>query len=172
MNAILGLLIFLLISFLLSENKKKIPYKLVSIALISQFLMCFLVFKIEGIKDIFLSISSFVKILEDSSSYGAKFIFGYLSGADFPSLVESESSNFIIAFRVMPVIIFISALSSLLFHLGILPFIIKILGIFLNKTLKTNAALSFGVCSSCFSGTIEAPLTIKDYLSKFSKSDI
>ena len=172
MSAFLGLIVFICTAFLFSERKKSFPIKLVFICLALQFFLCFLSLRLDIFSDFFSYLTSFISILETSSERGSSFVFGYLSGAKFPAEITDQSANFIIAFRVMPIIIFISALSSLLFHLGVLPLIIKVIGMTISKLFQINSALSFGVASSLFLGTIEAPLTIKSYLNSFSKSDL
>ncbi len=172
MQAFLGLFCFMAIASLFSENRKKFPFKLAFIAILSQFLIASLFLKLESLNDIFAYINSFVSLIEESSAYGSKFVFGYLSGAKFPAAITESDALFIIAFKVMPIIIFVSALSSLFFHLGIIPVLIAALGKVLRKLFKINGAIGFALAASLFLGTIEAPLTIKSYLSKLSKSDL
>ena len=129
MQAFLGLFCFMAIASLFSENRRKFPFKLAFLAILSQFLIASLFLKLESLNDIFAYINSFVSLIEESSAYGSKFVFGYLSGAKFPATITESDALFIIAFKVMPIIIFVSALSSLFFHLGIIPVLISVLGL-------------------------------------------
>ena len=154
---------FLAVASLFSEDRRAFPSKLAIVCLISQFFIAAAFLNVAPLQGLFSQISLFVKLIEDSSLYGAKFVFGYLSGAVFPAGTDNPDNLFIVAFRVMPIIVFVSALSSLLFHIGIIPVIIRALSKVLRKTFGLNGALAFGLSASLFLGTIEAPLTIKSY---------
>ena len=172
MQGFLGVIFFLAVASLFSEDRRAFPSKLAIVCLISQFFIAAAFLNVAPLQGLFSQISLFVKLIEDSSLYGAKFVFGYLSGAVFPAEPDNPDNLFIVAFRVMPIIVFVSALSSLLFHIGIIPVIIRALSKVLRKTFGLNGALAFGLSASLFLGTIEAPLTIKSYLSRLSKSDL
>lgn len=160
----LGMISLILIAFLFSSNKKAIDWKIVLIGLVSQLILAFGVLKVPFIQKGFEIIGQgFVKIL-DFTKAGSEFLLG--------GMMNVESFGFIFLFQVLPTIIFFSALTSLLFYLGIIQNIVKFLAIILSKLLKISGAESLSVAGNIFLGQTEAPLLIKVYLEKMNKSEI
>lgn len=160
----LGMISLILIAFLFSSNKKAIDWKIVLIGLVSQLILAFGVLKVPFIQKCFEIIGQgFVKIL-DFTKAGSEFLLG--------GMMNVESFGFIFLFQVLPTIIFFSALTSLLFYLGIIQNIVKFLAIILSKLLKISGAESLSVAGNIFLGQTEAPLLIKVYLEKMNKSEI
>ncbi len=169
-KGLIGIFFILLIAFLTSENKKKINWKIVSIGLLAQILLAFLI--LNPFEFIFLDYfrkgfdfmgKIFVYIL-DFSKDGTKFLFN--------SFLETEKFGFIFAFQVLPTIIFFSALTSLLFYLGIIQKIVHLLATLITKILKISGAESLSVAGNIFLGQTESPLMIKAYLAKMNRSEI
>jgi CNT family concentrative nucleoside transporter len=160
----LGMISLIFIAFLFSSNKKSIDWKIVLIGLLSQLILAFGVLKVPFIQKGFEFIGQgFVKIL-DFTKAGSEFLLG--------GMMNVESFGFIFLFQVLPTIIFFSALTSLLFYLGIIQNIVKFLAIILSKLLKISGAESLSVAGNIFLGQTEAPLLIKVYLEKMNKSEI
>lgn len=160
----LGMISLILIAFLFSSKKKAIDWKIVLIGLVSQLILAFGVLKVPFIQKGFEIIGQgFVKIL-DFTKAGSEFLLG--------GMMNVESFGFIFLFQVLPTIIFFSALTSLLFYLGIIQNIVKFLAIILSKLLKISGAESLSVAGNIFLGQTEAPLLIKVYLEKMNKSEI
>lgn len=160
----LGMISLILIAFLFSSNKKAIDWKIVLIGLVSQLILAFGVLKVPFIQKGFEIIGQgFVKIL-DFTKAGSEFLLG--------GMMNVESFGFIFLFQVLPTIIFFSALTSLLFYLGIIQNIVKFLAIILSKLLKISGAESLSMAGNIFLGQTEAPLLIKVYLEKMNKSEI
>jgi len=164
-RGLLGIIALVFISFLFSSNKKAINWKVVGIGLAFQLLIAIGVLKIEFIKMIFEFIGGlFVEILEFTKA-GSKFLFEGL-------VVDMDTFGFIFAFQVLPTIIFFSALTSVLFYLGIIQKVVKAMAWLLSKALKISGAESLSVAGNIFLGQTEAPLLIKAYLEKMTKSEI
>jgi CNT family concentrative nucleoside transporter len=155
----------IVIAFLFSSNRKAINWKTVGIGLAFQLLIAIGVLRVGFVKTIFESIGSvFVSVL-DFTREGSKFLFEGL-------VVDMDTFGFIFAFQVLPTILFFSALTSVLFYLGIIQRVVKGFGWLLTKLLKISGAESLSVAGNIFLGQTEAPLLIKAYLEKMNKSEI
>jgi CNT family concentrative nucleoside transporter len=155
----------LVIAFLFSSNRKGINWRTVGIGLAFQLIIAIGVLKIGFIKSIFEFIGKiFVKIL-DFTQAGSKFLFEGL-------VVDMDTFGFIFAFQVLPTIIFFSALTSVLFYLGIIQKVVRFMGLLLSKALAISGAESLSVAGNIFLGQTEAPLLIKAYLEKMNKSEM
>ena len=163
-RGLLGLTSLILISYLLSNNRKKIQWKTVFISIFIQFVIAVLILKISLIQSIFEIISKiFVRIINYTTS-GSSFLFS--------SLVDQQKFTYIFAFQVLPVIIFFSALTSVLYHLGVIQKIVSFLAWILNKFLKITGAESLSLAGNIFLGQTESPILIKSYLGKMTKSQL
>jgi CNT family concentrative nucleoside transporter len=164
-RGILGMFTLLVIAFLFSSNRKGINWRTVGIGLAFQLIIAIGVLKIGFIKSIFEFIGKiFVKIL-DFTQAGSKFLFEGL-------VVDMDTFGFIFAFQVLPTIIFFSALTSVLFYLGIIQKVVRFMGLLLSKALAISGAESLSVAGNIFLGQTEAPLLIKAYLEKMNKSEM
>ncbi|MBU2949036.1 NupC/NupG family nucleoside CNT transporter [Zobellia uliginosa] len=164
-RGILGMVVLLLISVLFSSNRKAINWKTVGIGLTLQLFIAIGVLKVPFIQKVFESIGEvFISILGFTRA-GSKFLFEGL-------VVDTNTFGYIFAFQVLPTIIFFSALTSLLFYLGIIQKVVRALAWALSKTLGISGAESLSVAGNIFLGQTEAPLLIKAYLEKMTKSEI
>ncbi|MGC1206160.1 MAG: nucleoside transporter C-terminal domain-containing protein [Flavobacteriaceae bacterium] len=164
-RGVLGMVSLIFISFLFSSNRKAIDWKIVGIGLAFQLLIAIGVLKVEFIKNVFEFVGGlFVNVL-DFTRAGSKFLFEGL-------VVDMDTFGFIFAFQVLPTIIFFSALTSVLFYLGIIQKVVKAMAWLLSKALKISGAESLSVAGNIFLGQTEAPLLIKAYLEKMNKSEM
>ena len=160
----IGMLVLIILAYLLSNNKKQISWKLVTIGLIAQISIAIGVIKISVIKSFFGVISSFfVKILEYTNA-GTTMLLG-----EFASI---DKYGFIFVFQALPIIIFFSALTSVLFYLGIIQKIVQFFAWSLKKLLGISGPESLTVAGNIFLGQTEAPLLIKAYLEKMNRSEL
>ncbi|MEM6894539.1 MAG: nucleoside transporter C-terminal domain-containing protein [Bacteroidota bacterium] len=161
----LGMLVLVFIAFLFSSNRRAIKWKTVGIGLALQLVIAIGVLKVPVVQLIFERIGKvFVSIL-DFTRAGSKFLFEGL-------VVDMDTFGFIFAFQVLPTIIFFSALTSVLFYLGIIQKVVRALAWLLSKSLGISGAESLSVAGNIFLGQTEAPLLIKAYLEKMNKSEI
>ncbi len=161
----LGMAVLILISFLFSSNRKAINWRTVGIGLSLQLLIAIGVLKVPFVKLIFEKIGQvFVSIL-DFTRAGSKFLFEGL-------VVDMDTFGFIFAFQVLPTIIFFSALTSVLFYMGVIQKVVRALAWLLTKSLGISGAESLSIAGNIFLGQTEAPLLIKAYLEKMNKSEI
>ena len=164
-RGILGMISLIFLAFLFSSKKRAIDWKTVGIGLAFQLLIAIGVLKVDFIKSGFEFVGKlFVEVLEFTRA-GSQFLFEGL-------VVDMDTFGFIFAFQVLPTIIFFSALTSVLFYLGIIQRIVKAFGWLLSKLLKISGAESLSVAGNIFLGQTEAPLLIKAYLEKMNKSEI
>ncbi len=164
MRGLLGMLVLLLIAFLFSSNRKAINWRTTGIGLALQLIIAIGVLTVPFIKVAFEAIGQvFVSIL-DFTRAGSEFLFS--------GIIDVNSYGFIFAFQVLPTIIFFSALTSVLFYLGIIQKVVKALAWLLSKALGVSGAESLSVAGNIFLGQTESPLLIKAYLEKMNKSEI
>lgn len=164
LRGIIGMVFLVFVAYIFSSNQKAINWKTTLIGLATQLILAILVLKVEFVQKIFEFFGKiFVKTL-DFTMEGSKFLLG--------DMVNVESFGYVFLFQVLPTIIFFSALTSVLFYLGIIQKVVKILALSLSKLLKISGAESLSVAGNIFLGQTEAPLMIKAYLEKMTKSEI
>ena len=162
--AVLGLFVFTLIAFLFSTNKKAVNWKTIAWAFGLQVIFAVLILKtsvgitvFDWLNDIVLKVLAFQQA-------GAEMVFG--------NLAKSDSLGYIFAFQVLPTIVFFSALISLLYYLGIMQWVVYIFAVIIGKTCKLSGAESLSAAANIFVGQTEAPLLIKPYVEKMTKSEL
>ncbi|WP_271405831.1 nucleoside transporter C-terminal domain-containing protein [Tenacibaculum soleae] len=164
-RGVLGMFSLLIIAFLFSANRRGIDWKTVGLGLAFQLIIAIGVLKVPFVQAIFEFIGKgFVKIL-DFTQAGSEFLFQGL-------ISDMDTFGFIFAFQILPTIIFFSALTSVLFYLGWIQKLVKVMALSLSKILKISGAESLSVAGNIFLGQTEAPLLIKAYLEKMNKSEI
>lgn len=161
----LGLVVMLLIAFALSENKKHIKWQTVICGVLLQFVFAFIILKTEIGHQIFFHIGQLFNSLLSYAQKGSEFIFGNLAK-------PNDSWGFLFFTMVLPTIIFISALMSVLYHIGLMPKIVQFFARIMMKTMKTSGAESLASAANIFIGQTEAPLVIKPYINRMTKSEI
>jgi len=160
----LGLFVVLIIAFLCSANRKNIAWKTVGLGLTLQLVLAIGILKISWVQRVFETMGKlFVSIL-DFTNAGSTFLFG--------DLMNTDTYGFIFVFQILPTIVFFAALTSLLFYLGIIQFVVRMLALAITKILHISGAESLSVIGNIFLGQTEAPLMIKAYLEKMTKSEI
>lgn len=164
-RGVLGMFVLIFIAFLFSKNRKAIDWKRAFLGLSLQLLIAIGVLKVPFIQSIFNFIGKiFIEILNYTKA-GSEFLFAGMVG-------DMNTFGYIFAFQVLPTIIFFSALTSLLFYLGVIQKIVKILAILLSKLLGISGMESLSVAGNIFLGQTEAPLLIKAYLDKMNRSEM
>jgi len=163
-RGLIGMISLIFIAWIFSTNRRAINWKVVGIGLGIQALLAFSILQIGPVQYFFEFVGKiFVKIL-DFSKAGTEFLFA--------GFLNTETFGFIFAFQVLPTIIFFSALTSLLFYLGIIQKVVYFLALLMTKAMKISGAESLSVAGNIFLGQTEAPLMIKAYLEKMNKSEI
>ncbi len=164
LRGLLGILAFIGIAYLLSNNRRLISWKLVVTGLLMQMLLAFSIVYISPVRYLFEFFGKcFVKLL-DFSRTGSEFVFG--------GLLNVKSFGFVFAFEVLPIIVFVAALMSLLFYLGIIQRMVYWLATLLSKSFNLSGPESLDVAGTIFLGQNEAPLMVKNYLKDMNSSEI
>ncbi|MDR7099671.1 CNT family concentrative nucleoside transporter [Lysobacter niabensis] len=159
-----GLAVLISIAWLFSANKKSVDWKLVGTGVTLQIAFAALVLLVPGGKDVFDALGrGFVKLLE-FTGVGTNLIFGELS--------HPAKFGFIFAFQVLPTIIFFAALMGMLYHLGVMQWIVRGMAWAITKVMRVSGAETTSVCASVFIGQTEAPLTIRPYLGRMTQSEL
>ncbi|WP_338367319.1 NupC/NupG family nucleoside CNT transporter [uncultured Pseudoalteromonas sp.] len=162
--SLVGMFVLLSIAFAASTNRKAINLRTVVIAFAMQVVIGGFVLFFEAGKNILASMSSAVSSVISFANDGIGFLFGPLASQD--------TLGFIFAIQVLPVIVFFSALVAVLYHIGIMDWIIKILGGGLQKLLKTSRTESLSATANIFVGQTEAPLIVKPFIATMTKSEL
>lgn len=159
-----GLIVLLGITWLFSNNKRSVDWKLVLTGVLLQIGFAALVLLVPGGRDVFDWLGQgFVKVLSFVNE-GSNFIFG--------SLMDVKSYGFIFAFQVLPTIIFFSALMGVLYHLGVMQAVVRAMAWAITKVMRVSGAETTSVCASVFIGQTEAPLTVRPYIPRMTESEL
>lgn len=166
LRGLLGIAFLILVTYALSSNRKKIPWKIVLIGLGMQFILALGVLKIKIVQQLFNVMGTFFTSILNFTEMGSRFVFGNLLNVEDPSI------GYVFAFQILPTILFFSALTSVLYYLGVIQKIVKWLAWALTKSLGISGAESLSVAGNIFLGQTEAPLLIKAYLKNMNRSEI
>jgi len=166
LRGLLGMFVLVLISYLLSANRKAINWRTVGFGLATQVILAIGVLKVSFVQTFFEWIGSLFIAVLDFTMEGTKFLFASFSTGE----IEAPLVTF--AISILPTVIFFSALTSVLFYLGIIQRVVKGLAWLLSKLLQVSGAESLSVAGNIFLGQTESPLMIKAYLEKMNRSEI
>jgi CNT family concentrative nucleoside transporter len=167
-----GLVAFLLLAWLMSENRKQVSLKAVGVGIGAQVVTALILLKVPVFRQFFLVLNDGVMALEAATAAGTAFVFGYLGGAPLPFVETYPGAAFVLAFRALPLVLVISALSALLFHWHILPVVVTGFSWCLRKTMGLGGAEGLGVSANIFVGMVESPLFVRPYLEKMTRSEL
>lgn len=171
-QSIAGLAVFTGIAWLISENRTKVSFKIIIAGILIQLFVGLILLKLPVFRNFFISLNRLVLSLEESTAAGTSMVFGYLGGGKLPFVEKFPGAAFILAFRALPLVLLISALSSLLFYWKILPVVVKAFSRALQKTMGLGGAEGLGVSANIFIGMVESPLFIRPYLNSMTRSEI
>jgi CNT family concentrative nucleoside transporter len=167
-----GLLVFSGIAWTISENRKKVSLKRAVSGIVIQLAIGIILLKLPVFRSFFISLNRLVLSLEESTKAGTSMVFGYLGGGSLPFAEKFPGSSFILAFQALPLILVISALSSLFFYWKILPLVVRAFSWALRRTMGLGGAEGLGVSANIFVGMVESPLFIRPYLKSMTRSEI
>lgn len=172
LQSLAGLVLFALLALSISEDPRKIRWKTVLIGFALQLAIGIALLRVPLFRDIFIFLNDLVMALEESTRAGTSFVFGYLGGGELPFEEKFPGGAFILAFRALPLILLISALSSLLFYWRILPLVVNGFSWALQKTMGVGGAEGVGLSANIFVGMVEAPLFVRPYLRYMTRSEL
>src|SRR5215831_4654787 len=171
-KSLLGIAAIVALAWALSENRRVFPWRIVVGGLFLQAAIALLLLKVPFARNGLFALNSAVTALTDATRAGTSFVFGFIGGGAPPFNVTNAANMASFAFGVLPLVIVISALSALLWHWRILPIVINAIAFVLRKLMRLGGAV--GLCSGAtiFFGMVEAPLLIKPYLPKITRSEL
>ncbi len=159
-----GLAVLIGLTWLFSNNKRRVDWTLVATGIALQIGFAAVVLLVPGGRDVFDWLGhGFVRILGFVNA-GSEFIFG--------SLMNVDTYGFIFAFQVLPTIIFFAALMSVLYHLGVMQYVVRMMALAITRVMRVSGAETTSVCASVFIGQTEAPLTVRPYISRMTESEL
>jgi len=167
-----GLLAFVAIAWVLSENRRAVSLRLIGIGLVLQLVLALFLLKVPVLGEVFLVLNQVVKTLETGTRAGTSFVFGYLGGGPLPFEEPFPGAGYIFAFRALPVIVVTGALTTLLYHWKIIPMLVKAFSAVLQRTMGIGGALGVGCGANIFAGMVESPLFIRPYISSMTRSEL
>ena len=176
LQATFGIVVFLSVCWVLSEQRERVTWQLIAAGLGLQFSVAFLLFNVPALQSALAALNSGVNALATATEAGTAFVFGYLGAGPgdtpYPYTVADPASTYVMAFRVLPLILFFTVLSALLWHLRILPWVIRVFALVLERTLRVGGAVGVGTAANIFLGMVEAPLLIRPYIRRLARAEL
>jgi CNT family concentrative nucleoside transporter len=161
-----------LLAWLFSEKRRDVRIRILLTGLGLQICLALLLLKLPGAQQAFLWLNNAVQALEESTRAGTGFVFGYLGGARLPFVEKVPGASYILAFRGLPLVLVISALSSLLFYWRIIPVVVRGFSWVLRRTMGIGGVEGLGTAANVFVGMVESPLLVRPYLLRISRSEL
>ncbi len=167
-----GLLVFVGFAWAISENRRAASLRVAVSGIAAQLILAALLLKLPPLAAALAGLNNLVLVLQDATTAGTSFVFGYLGGGPLPFEESQPGASFVLAFRALPLIIVISALTAVLTYWRILPWIVRGCAVALEKSLGVGGAVGLGTAANVFVGMVEAPLFIRPYLATLSRSEL
>ncbi len=174
-QGLIGIALIIIISWILSDNRSAIKsqWQWIGGALLAQFALALILLRVPFVWDIIGIANQGVLAIEQATLVGTSFIFGYAGGAEVPFVMKKDAQPpLIIAFQILPLIVVFSALAALLWHWGVLKFLVRGLSWLLQKTMGVSGVVGLSGGASIFLGLVESPMMIRAYLNKISRSEL
>ena len=168
----MGLASLLLLAFLCSENRRRIPWRTVVSGVCLQIAFALLLIGVPGADQPMLWINNAANALHAATLTGTQFVFGYLGGGALPFAESHPGASFILAFQALPLVLTISALASLLFHWGVLQGVTAAFAWLLRRVMGISGPLALGAAVHVFVGMVEAPLLVRPYLMRMQRGEL
>jgi CNT family concentrative nucleoside transporter len=172
MRGLLGIAVLLLIAWAISEDRFRVPLRVVVAGLLLQVAVAVALLKLPFVARAFLLLNDAVEALQKATDAGTGFVFGYLGGGELPFVETHPGASFIFAFRALPLVLVISALATLLFYWGVLQRIVQGFAWVLRRSVGIGGPLGLGAAVHIFVGHIEAPLLIRPYLLRLTRGEL
>ena len=172
LHALAGIVLLVALGWALSENRRAVRWRVVASGLGLTAALAALLLAIPRLRDAVFSLNDALAALERATQAGTTFVFGYLAGGPAPFVESNPAASFVLAFRALPLVLVVSALSALLFHWRILPLVVKAFSRVLEKTMGLSGAVGVSSAANVFVGMVEAPLVVKPYLARLTRSEL
>ncbi len=162
----------LALAWLASENRRAIPWRAVATGMALLVGLAALFLKVGFLKNAFMKLNDLLLVLERATQAGTSLVFGYRGGGPAPFQVSNEASNFVLAFRALPIVLLMSALSALLFYWRVLPAVVRAISFLLERTMRVGGVVGLSTAANVFVGMVEAPLFVRPYLARISRGEL
>ncbi len=172
LQSLVGVAVLTALAWALSEDRRRPAWRMVAGGLGLQFAVALAMLKLPGAKALFLGLNSLVTALDAATTAGTSFVFGYLGGGSLPFAEPYPGAAFVLALRSLPLVLVVSALSSLLFYWRVIPVVVRGISWALQKALGIGGAVAVAVAANVFVGMVEAPLLIKPYLARMHRGEL
>ena len=172
MHALAGMAGLVALAWALSENRRAIPWRAVVVGLGLLVVGAIVCLKVSLVKNLFMKLNDVLLVLERATQAGTSLVFGYLGGGPAPFQVSDVNSNFVLAFRALPIVLVISALSALLFYWRVIPAVVRGLSFVLEKAMRVGGVVGLSTAANVFVGMVEAPLFVRPYLARLSRGEL
>lgn len=172
LHSAFGLAALLALAWTFSERRRAVPWRLVASGLALAFVLAVALLKIPLLAAALASLNAALNVFEHAMTAGTSFVFGYVGGGPVPFEVTQASANFVLAFRALPLVLLVAALSALLFHWGVLPRVVRAFAWVLKRTMGIGGSVGVSAAANVFVGMVEAPLVIAPYLARLSRGEL
>ena len=176
LQALFGLVVFIGIAVLFSEQRRMLNWQLLAAGLGLQFLVAFVMFRFELLQALLNALNQVVVAIADATESGSLFLFGYLGGdpsnVAYPFSIDNPEATVILAFRILPLILIFTVLSAILWHFRILPLIVRGFSVVLRRAMGVSGAVGFSAAANIFIGMVESPALIRPYIKGLTRSEL
>ncbi len=172
LHSLFGFAALFAFAWILSERRAAVSWRTVGGGMLLTLAFGVVLLKVPLFADVFAWVNRGVMALERATQEGTAFVFGYLGGGPAPFEVRDSATSFILATRALPIVLVVSALSALLFHWGILPAIVRAFSLLLRRTMGLGGAVGLAAAANVFAGMVEAPLVVRPYIARMSRSEL
>ena len=176
LQALFGLVVFIGIAVLFSEQRRMLNWQLLASGLGLQFLVAFVMFRFELLQALLNALNRAVVAIADATETGSLFVFGYLGGdpsnVAYPFSVDNPEATVILAFRILPLILIFTVLSAILWYFRILPLIVRGFSVVLRRAMGVSGAVGFSAAANIFIGMVESPALIRPYIKRLTRSEL
>jgi CNT family concentrative nucleoside transporter len=172
LQSLSGVAAMLALCWMLSEDRRRIPWRMVVSGMVVAALLAVALLKFPPLAQALASLNAVMAALEGALAAGTSFVFGHLGGGATPYAVTNPGASFVLAFRALPLVLIIAALSAVLFHWGVMPLIVRGFAWALQRTMGLGGAVGVSAAANVFVGMVEAPLVIAPYLGRLSRGEL
>ncbi|HEY5897579.1 MAG TPA: nucleoside transporter C-terminal domain-containing protein [Burkholderiales bacterium] len=172
MHALAGMAGLVALAWLFSEKRHAVPWRAVGAGIVLELALALLCLKVAAVKSAFMALNDALLVVERATEAGTSLVFGYLGGAKPPFAVTAPEASFILAFRALPLVLVISALSALLFYWRVLPAVVRAISWLLRKSMGVGGVVGLSTAANVFVGMVEAPLFVRPYLARVSRGEL
>jgi CNT family concentrative nucleoside transporter len=172
LQSAIGVFALLAIAWALGENRRAVSIRQTAIGLVVTLATALMLIKLPLVARAFGAINDAVETISAASRAGTSFVFGYVGGAPAPFDVKAPGADFILAFQALPIVLVMSVLTTLLFYWRVLPPVVRGMAWLLERTLGVGGAVGLSTAANIFLGMVEAPLFVRPYLAKMTRSEL